>query len=168
MTFSRSIALPFQWKCDCLIDDHEYCESEICVYRYCLPNTNSSDPPSDLQQDRFIFMPTLMFLGKFYIIYLIYNIIIFILSLSTKGMLKDLHSLSRPYLSRGKRMNESESQKRFEKMSFFPKCGLQHFESAGCLFFMSHRSLIRAFAPSFLVHFALQVPRTLSLNLYRC
>ena len=40
--------------------------------------------------------------------------------------------------------------------------------SAGWLFFMSHRSLIALLRRAFLLHFALQVPRTLSLNLYRC
>ena len=92
----RSIGLPFSGNV-ILIDDHEYCENEICVLSS--GNENSSDPPSDLQHDRFIFMPT------------------------------------------------------SKKWGVLKKMCLQHFVSAGWLFFMSHRSTIRAFPPCFLVHF---------------
>ena len=76
-----------------LIDDHEYsCESEICVLsshvREC-EFFNHLQTCSNNKQYRFIFMPTSMFLGKFYI-YIIIIIFIYIhtVILSTKGMIE--------------------------------------------------------------------------------
>ena len=144
-----------------LIDDHEYsCESEICVLSSHVRGCeffNHLQTCSNNKQDRFIFMPTSMFLGKFYI----YIIIIIIYYSYThrsyyhcllKVCLKDQNSLSRHSdLSRGKRMNlnlESQNSLRFEKNEVFSKMCI--LSSAGWLFFMSHRSLIALLGRAFL------------------